>query len=87
MSPWTSYLSHGDVLELGGQREHAEEFNLTQGGLEQLIVSLYGLVGDVVVAGNAAQLGHLWREKNDWGREDSIVRRAMHCNVVVLKQG
>lgn len=53
------YLPDGDVPELRGQREDPEQFNFTQGGLKELVVSLHRLVGDVVVAGNAAQLCHL----------------------------
>lgn len=53
------YLSHGDVLELGGQGENPEQFDLAQGGLEQLVVGLNGVIGDIVVAGDAAQLRDL----------------------------
>lgn len=63
------YLSNSDVLELRGQWEHPEKFNLTQGGLEQLVVGLHGLVGDVVVAGNAAQLCHLGKD----GRRETLL--------------
>lgn len=54
-----AYLPHGDVLELRGQGEDPEKLNFTQGGLQELVVGLHRLVGDVVVAGNAAQLSHL----------------------------
>ena len=53
------YLSHGDVPELGGQGEDAEELDLAERGLQQLVVGLDGVVGDVEVAGDAAQVCHL----------------------------
>lgn len=53
------YLPHGDIPELRGQREDPKQLDFTQGGFQELIVSLHRLIGDVVVAGNAAQLCHL----------------------------
>lgn len=61
--PAVNYLSHGDVLKLRGQREDPEKLDLTQGGLQQLIVGLHRVIGDVVVAGYTTQFGHLSRRK------------------------
>lgn len=54
-----TYLSDINVSELRGQREHPEELDLTQCGLQQLVVGHYGLVGDVKMACDAAQVCHL----------------------------
>lgn len=53
------YLSHGDVPELRGEGEHSEELDLTQRGLQQLVVGLDTVMGDVEVTGNTAQVCHL----------------------------
>ena len=50
------YLSDHHVSELAGQGEDAEEIDLAECGLEEAVVGSDGLVGAVVVAGNAAQL-------------------------------
>ena len=42
-------LPHGDVPELPGEREHAEELNLREVGLEESVVRHHGVVGHVVV--------------------------------------
>ena len=52
-------LSDADVLELWGEGEDAEELNLAERGFQQLVIGGHGLVGAVVVAGNATQLCHL----------------------------
>ena len=56
-----SHLSDTDVLELRGERKHSKQLYLAEGGLEQLVIGLHGLAGQVVVAGNAPQVGHLGR--------------------------
>lgn len=58
------YLPHSDVPELGGQGEHPKELDFTEGGFQELVVGLHGLVGDVVVAGDAAELCHLPKDKS-----------------------
>ena len=52
-----------DVLELRGEGEDSEQLYLTEGGLQHLVVGGHGLVGQVVVRGDATQLCHLPR----WG--------------------
>ena len=54
-----TYLSHSDVAELRRQRENAEQFNLTERWLEQLVVRRHRLVSNVVVACNSSDLAHL----------------------------
>ena len=49
-------LSDGDVAEFGRKRKDAEELNVTEGRLKQLIVGGHTGVRTVVVASNAAQL-------------------------------
>ena len=59
---WDGYktnLSNSDVLKLGGEGEDAEELDLAEGGLQELVVGGHGLVGEVVVAGYTAEVGHL----------------------------
>lgn len=41
------------------ERKHSEELNFTQSGLQQLVVGHYGIMGDVEMAGDAAQVCHL----------------------------
>ena len=41
------------------QREHSEQFDLTQGLFQQLVVGCHGFMGDVVVAGDTTQFCHL----------------------------
>ena len=62
----TSYPTHlpnCDVFELGGEREDTKELDLAEGRLHKLVVCCHGFTRDVVVAGNATQVGHLWEEK------------------------
>ena len=56
---YNTNLSNGDVLELGGEGEDAEELDLAEGGLQELVVGGHGLVGEVVVAGDTAEVCHL----------------------------
>ena len=46
------YLSNSDVLELGRQRKHSEQLNLTQSGLQQAVVCSNSFLGAVIMAGN-----------------------------------
>ena len=52
-------LSNGDVLELRGEGEDTEELDLAEGWLQELVVGGHGLVGEVVVTGNTAEVCHL----------------------------
>ena len=52
-------LSHADVTKLAREREDAEEFDLAQCRLQQLVVRGDRRTADVVVTRNAAQLSHL----------------------------
>ena len=52
-------LADADVAELAGEAEHAEQLDLGEGRLQQLVVGLHRLVGQVEVAGDPAQLRHL----------------------------
>ena len=74
MNGANSDLSDCNVLELGREREYTEELNLTERGLEQLIICGHGLVGDVVVAGNATKVSHLGqqREREREGSEETM---------------
>ena len=64
-----TYLSDSDVFELGGEGEHSEELNLTEGGLHHLVVGGHRLVGQVVVGGNTTQLRHLQMRRGRGERE------------------
>ena len=55
----TTHLTDHDVAKFRRQRENAEQFNFTESWFQQLVVRCHGVVSDVVVAGNAAQLSHL----------------------------
>lgn len=55
---WT-YLSHGDVPKLWRKWKDSEELNLTESGLQQLVVGLNGVVSDVEVTGDASQICNL----------------------------
>lgn len=57
-------FSHCDVSELGWQREHPEQLNLTQRWLQQLVIRSHCLMGDVVMTGYTTQLSNL--KINQW---------------------
>lgn len=50
------YLSHSDVPELRGKGKDSKELNLTESGLQQLVVGLNGVMSDVEVTGDASQV-------------------------------
>ena len=45
-----------DVPELAGECEHPEQFDLRQLGLQQLVVGVHGVAGDVVVGQDPPEL-------------------------------
>lgn len=53
------YLSHSDVSKLRRKWKDSEKLDLTEGGLQQLVVGLNGVMSDVKVTGNAAQVCYL----------------------------
>ena len=62
MLPWLhtcTHLSDSDVLELRGEREDSKEFDLAEGGLQQLVVRGNRVIRQVVVTGNATKVCHL----------------------------
>lgn len=59
-----TYFSHGYVFKFSREREHPEQFDLAESGLQELVVGRDGLVCQVVVAGDTSQLRHLKWIKN-----------------------
>ena len=53
------FLAHTHKLEFAGAGEDAQQLNLRQGGLEQVVVHADGAKVAVVVAGDAAKVRHL----------------------------
>jgi hypothetical protein len=56
---WTVVKTGHHLLELVRQAEQTKQLDVPHGGFEVAVEGCQGCVGDVVVAGNAAQVRHL----------------------------
>ena len=70
-----THLSDGDVLELGREGEDPKQFYLAEGGLQQLVVGGHGLIGDVVVTGNATKICYLAKGSSKGSSSTTIPKK------------
>lgn len=56
---WTVVKTARHLLEFIRQAEQTKQLNVPHGGFEVAVEGCQGCIGDVVVAGNAAQVRHL----------------------------
>lgn len=74
---YPTHLPNCDVFELRGEGEDTEELDLAEGRLHKLVVRCHGFTRDVVVAGNATQVGHLWEREKSFTESEIITKQKL----------